>query len=597
MAGTSTSSAATGTPDGKDPSGDALRSDSRGDKARDVAAGDRDDERDRPARPVDLALLVVFCGGVFFAGLGQPSLWEPDEPRFIESSREMLERGDWLTPWFNGEPRFHKPILLYWMQLAAILLLGVGELAARLPAALAGTASVLLLYLLGLRLGSRRMALLAALALATTFRVVVYARHGLTDVPLLASVMAGIYCLVRSAEATASSRPWALLAWASMGLGVLTKGPVGMLPLIVWVPYVATFDRAAMKRMVWGRGVLTLAFVSLPWFVAMVAVHGAEYLQFALLSEFVARFAEEGAHGPGRGLFYYFKVWPADLAPWTLLFVAGVVSLGSGWRRLGRADRRTAVLGGTWFVLVLALFSLSQGKLPHYIIPLYPAATLLIGLSVDAAARGTVPTLPLWIAGGLTAALLTAAALLAWRFEERFFDSTLSSPGVLFPAALLLGAVTLVIAVARRRQATMVTGLAVSSFAAYLVLALWLVPQKLESYKPVPELSRAIVEVHQPGQRIALYGDLSGQGFVYYTRRRIEWLAGIGEVRELFARDSRSYLVTRGDALPAIRDAVPTRLHVLAEEPLLFVRLEHLLDADPRDDRRTLVVLSNQPAR
>ena len=129
--------------------------------------------------------LAGVCLLALFVGLGRVSMWEPDEARFAEATRQMLARGDILTPWFNDQPRFEKPVGLYWLQLPFVAVLGPSELAARLPVALAGAGCVLFTYLIGCRLFGGQVAWIAALALVTCFRVITNARQGLTDIPAL----------------------------------------------------------------------------------------------------------------------------------------------------------------------------------------------------------------------------------------------------------------------------------------------------------------------------------------------------------------------------------------------------------------------------
>ena len=117
-----------------------------------------------------LPILVLLAVPTIFLGLGRTSLWEPDEPRFAESSRQMLASGDYWTPYFNGGASFDDPVLFYWLQATTFRQLGTSEYTARMPTALAGLGCLLLVYLLGFRLFSARAGLLTAVALATTFR-------------------------------------------------------------------------------------------------------------------------------------------------------------------------------------------------------------------------------------------------------------------------------------------------------------------------------------------------------------------------------------------------------------------------------------------
>ena len=100
----------------------------------------------RSSRSTDLFAILVIATLAIVAGLGNATLWEPDEPRFAEATRQMFHRGDFVTPYLNGVPRFEKPILFYWTQAAAFTIFGDNEFAARLPSAVAGVGIVLVLF-------------------------------------------------------------------------------------------------------------------------------------------------------------------------------------------------------------------------------------------------------------------------------------------------------------------------------------------------------------------------------------------------------------------------------------------------------------------
>ena len=157
------------------------------------------------SRSIDFVALLVVASLAILAGLGNGTFWEPDEPRFAEATRQMFARDDFVTPYLNDVPRFEKPILFYWGQAAAYAAFGDNEFAARLPSALAGIGIVLVLYLLGVEIASRRTALVAALVMSTMFRFVTFARIGLTDVPVIFFVVAALYGFIRSIRRTSAA--------------------------------------------------------------------------------------------------------------------------------------------------------------------------------------------------------------------------------------------------------------------------------------------------------------------------------------------------------------------------------------------------------
>ena len=252
------------------------------------------------------------------------------------------------TPYLNGVPRFEKPILFYWTQAAAVSVFGDHEFAARLPSALGGVGIVFLLYLIGVEIASRRAAFVAALVLSTMFRFVTFARIGLTDVPVMFFIVAALYGCVRAISAT--SPKWMAFAWSCVGLGVLTKGPVGLLPVPIWVAYAAlSRDRSLFARTRPLLGLVLTVAIALPWYVVMAVEHGRAFTDFALGHEVVQRMLSEESFAPTRGFFYYFKVWPGDAAPWSVLFLArrgldGVAVVGTRQQDKGSGSLRGSMV-------------------------------------------------------------------------------------------------------------------------------------------------------------------------------------------------------------------------------------------------------------
>src|SRR4030095_898224 len=457
----------------------------------------------RTSRSSDIAALLIVASLAIFAGLGNGTFWEPDEPRFAEATRQMFARGDFVTPYLNGAPRFEKPILFYWAQAAAFTAFGDNELAARLPSALAGVGIVVVLYLLGAEIASRRAAFIAALVMSTMFRFVTFARIGLTDVPVIFFILAALYGVVRSVQsasgadrrwAPASAGPsvaWALVAWACIGLGVLTKGPVGLLPVVIWAMYTA-FSRNwsvfARTRPLIGTAI-ALAIV-LPWYVVMVVQHGRAFTDFALGHEIVERMLSEESFGaPARGFFYYFKIWPGDAAPWSALFVASIGWIAWRWSSLDRAARQAVIFAAVWFISVFLLFSVSRSKVPHYVLPAYPAAALLIGLFVDRLADTRDDGL--W--WGVPMAVIDLASMLAAAVTGLFLDVLAPGDTIvkwLVPAVFGIGAAAIAAAIWKRTLVPAMYALTCMLAAVFGLIGEFVVPRIIEPVTPMPLLAR-----------------------------------------------------------------------------------------------------------
>src|SRR5688572_14949309 len=227
-------------------------------------------------------ILVVLSALSFFAGLGRPAIGDSDEAFYAEAGREMVASGDWLTPHYNYEPRFQKPILFYWLVAATYAVAGVNEAAARLWSALAGLGLALLTAACGRAWYNERTARLAGAVVATAFGYFSIGRLSLPDLPLAFFVTLTTWTAVRAlADPVARPGLWLLASGAGAGLGFLTKGPVAiLLPALVVLPIWWLERRRAHVPT---RGVLIAAglavLIGAPWYVAMAQVHGSAYLE------------------------------------------------------------------------------------------------------------------------------------------------------------------------------------------------------------------------------------------------------------------------------------------------------------------------------
>jgi 4-amino-4-deoxy-L-arabinose transferase-like glycosyltransferase len=456
----------------------------------------------------------------------------------------MFARGDFVTPYLNGVPRFEKPILFYWTQAAAFTAFGDNEFSARLPSATAGVGIVLILYLLAVEIASRRAAFVAALVMATMFRFVTFARIGLTDVPVMFFVIAALYGFIRAVQpfsggdrrggpvsagppAGRASAPWAFFAWVCIGLGVLTKGPVGLLSVVIWVTY-AAFSRNwsvfARTRPLIGM-TLALAIV-LPWYVVMAVQHGRAFTDFALGHEIVERMLSEESFGaPARGFFYYFKIWPGDAAPWSALFVASIGWIAWRWSSLDREARQAAMFAAAWFISVFLVFSVSRSKVPHYVLPAYPAPALLIGLFVDRLADTHDDAL--W--WSVPMAIVAVASVLAAAATALFLD--VLAPGStivkwLVPSVFAVGAAAMAASIRKRTLMPAVYALTGMLATVFALIGVFVVPRIIEPFKPMPLLAREATQLSQRDAPIGLLGRYGLSSLIYYSRHHVVALDG-----------------------------------------------------------------------
>jgi len=349
-----------------------------------------------------VAAIVALVAAVSW-GLGGYALLDPDEGRNAEVAREMAAGGDVVLPRLDGLPYLDKPVLFFAADALSQRLLGAGEAAARLPALLFALATAALTAWFAGRLLGRRARWIAGVAALAAPLPIAFARTVIFDSALtffMVVALCAFYLAVEGRAAAGGWLGWTALAWAAMGLGVLTKGPVALaVPLLAAVPF-AAFRRAS--RAVWHPlGPALLALCVGPWIWA-VSRRVPEFLHYALFTETWQRVTtpEMNREGP---VWFFLPCLVAGALPWSVLALAGWRRSwgprGSG-RLLARLDPPRLYLA-LWIALPLVLFSLSHSKRPQYILPLIPAVAIMAAkVWVDAAegvgaetapAGGTVP--------------------------------------------------------------------------------------------------------------------------------------------------------------------------------------------------------------
>jgi 4-amino-4-deoxy-L-arabinose transferase-like glycosyltransferase len=351
------------------------------------------DSRRALGRPVVVLALVVVLAVVWFGGLGHRKLIKPDEGRYAEIPREMVATGDWLTPRLNGLKYFEKPPLQYWTTAAAYEAFGIGEWTSRLWTALTGFCGVLVVGGTAARLYDRRTGLYAASVLASTLAYVLLAHFNTLDMgltffmttTLCATLLArdagrrehaaDAHCAPGSRDTRVGSNRWMLVAWASLALAVLSKGPVAVVLCGgAFVVYLALGrDWTLLRTLNLVRGLALFALIAGPWFVA-VSKANPDFAHFFFIHEHVERFltTEHRRAGP---LWYFVPVLLAGSLPWLTLLPR---ALRDGWRAPPRdgysPERLLIVYAGVVFVF----FSLSGSKLPSYVLPMFPALAILV---------------------------------------------------------------------------------------------------------------------------------------------------------------------------------------------------------------------------
>jgi 4-amino-4-deoxy-L-arabinose transferase-like glycosyltransferase len=338
---------------------------------------------------LNLALLAVLAGLLFFLGLGSMGLTDRDEGRNAEAGREMFETGNWVSPTFNYEPRFAKPVLVYWLMSLSYRSFGVDEFAARLPSAVFGLGLILLQYLFLSRFYGPVVGLFGALMLLLNIQIIGLSRMVLTDSVLIFLTTLSLFSFWLGFQGHNRERWWRWIFYVGMALATLAKGPVGFLvPCVTIALYLSATGQ-------WSRfwhqgtplaGFLLFVALALPWYLMMWTLHGTEYAASAKANT-VGRFLNP-MEGHSFSLFFYVPVLLLGFFPWSGWLPFAWYQAFRSWR-MARSKGQQEPVGSTptqqqleWFAAVWVLgvfifFTLSSTRLPHYIAPLFPAAALL----------------------------------------------------------------------------------------------------------------------------------------------------------------------------------------------------------------------------
>ena len=397
-----------------------------------------------------LALALLFAiAASFFYNLAAVPLFDVDEGAFSQATREMFLRGDFLSTYLNGEPRYDKPILIYWLQAASVALFGFTEFAFRLPSALAASLWTLTVVWFSRHLLDTRRALLAGLMLAASLEVGVIGKAATTDALLnllITLTMCHLYLFL-------SGRGTRYLYWSAAfsGLGFLAKGPVALaIPAAVSLLYCGVRGewKAWLGLLSHPWAWLIFFAVAAPWYVAQYFYNGAEFFVGFFLEHNLGRFQSsmEGHSGP---LWYYIPVLLAGVLPYTSLLLKTLAHAPQVWAR----DYSRYLL--LWFGVVFVLFSLAATKLPHYVVYGYSAVFILLAAQVDSLRSRWLALLPQVIFFVLLLALPGALEYSIPHMRDAFAGEMLAGAGQYFGSAYYMGngaaiAVSLVFIAARR---------------------------------------------------------------------------------------------------------------------------------------------------
>jgi len=477
-----------------------------------------------PQKWVQALLLLGFCLVLLFLNLGRWDLWNPDEPRYGQVAREMVQGGDWILMHFNGETYADKPPLFFWLiGLSSYLWGGFTSFAVRFPSALFGTLTVVLTFILGQRLYGLRAGFLSGMVLATSLEFAYLSTRANVDATLAFFTTASLLCFFlwhrsRNGE-RGRQRTIKVLSiygfYVGMALATLTKGPVGfLLPLLVSLVYlIIQRDWKGMKEMRLFSGILLFLAIVLSWYLPAVLKGGKAYLNETLFHQTIGRYSKAWSHV--KPFYYYLYNFPLQFLPWFLFLPAAMVY---GYSKELVEKRKESLFLLIWFAVIFLFFSLSKGKRGLYLLPVYPAASLMVGKLWDDFISNPMDhfrrewtSFPLYAFMGLA---LLAGAAIPWVVSTKFPSYLPYS----LPIAFLMVGGSLAMFVLHRFKNhgaifLLITGMMAGGFFYTLRVVFPLV----NPYKSARFICQEITRQIQPGERLGLYGGFGSGPYNFHT--------------------------------------------------------------------------------
>jgi 4-amino-4-deoxy-L-arabinose transferase-like glycosyltransferase len=548
--------------------------------------------------------LLLLAALTFFTGLGRGAITDSDEAFYAESAREMVASGDWLTPHYNYEPRFQKPVLYYWLTAATYFVFGPTEFGARLWSAMAGLGLVMVTAACGRRWYDESTGLLAGAIVATNFGYVTIGRMALPDLPLTFCITLAIWAaLVSTLESERSPRKFVLLAALGLGLGFLMKGPVGLIiPLLVIVPLLAIERRSiALTPIDIVLGFVVMLAVSMPWYLLMWWRHGNEYLQGFFVGDNFERFATDRFNDP-RPWWFYVPVVAGGLLPWTSLALVWLGPITQFLRRrrdAGTIDLRLML----WAILPLVFYTLSVGKQPRYVLPVLPPLALLLAAAIVERTqewRGyegvrSLPrrALPVVVGSFLAGAFLVALGVLLYRAQPLLINVQPIFTTIAATVIVVMGALVVLAAVSRNWRAAP----AVLAIAAALTLpAIQYGALSSGGDDTVQQMARLVTQNRSASGEVGTYG-VFVRNLVFYTGVKTTDIINDEQASNFLRQPNRALMVATAEAIDRLEREQGVTIRRIAELPYFNeagIRVRTLLWPDPSRDLARVLLVTNK---
>ncbi|HIU64523.1 MAG TPA: glycosyltransferase family 39 protein [Candidatus Avacidaminococcus intestinavium] len=501
------------------------------------------------SKRIQAFLLFILIAFNLFYALAEVPLFDPDEPVYAETAKEMIKFGDYLSPRIYNEFWFDKPPLYYWLVAGVYNVFGLSDAGARIPSALLGLGTVIMLYYSVRKLFDEDVAFWSALVLGTSLEFFYLGKAAVTDMTLLFFLTGALLAFLQDKY---------LVMYLLMGFATLTKGPIGLvLPgavIFLYLLFVGDFKK--IRHMQVPLGIAIYLLVAAPWYYLMYATHGQVFIDTFLGFHNVTRFTTP--EHPNRVLWYYYlPVVIIGLFPWTgLLFDSLKKSITSS---SGLAFKNMIFMH-IWWIFVLLFFSISQTKLVSYIFPLFPPLAIIIGWNIVRISRERFLRLK-YLNGMLCFAFLLSFAIACYVGSDLLPELAVS--GKVFAGIVTIIACGILLAFTYYKDILLAAWLqALAGILTMIVAFSFLLPPISDRFS-VKSVANYYLE--NVDQREDVYVDkFLRPGFMYYTELPGEELRpDTQDFSALFKVQRTRYVVVRGLEYRRLRDVDNSRMQTI----------------------------------
>jgi 4-amino-4-deoxy-L-arabinose transferase-like glycosyltransferase len=493
--------------------------------------------------------IIVLGLLIFFFNLGGRDLWDPDETRYAVVAREMRDTGQWVLPHLNGEVYAEKPPLFFWLVNLSTFFFGKNtEFTNRLPSALAGFIILFVTFLFGEKLFNLRVGFISAMVLATCILLPRLSRWMMLDSLFTLFFLLTLYCFYLGYDKEGSRRKYYLLAGIFIGLGVLAKGPIGYLTIPIFLIF--SFFQKNMKKFWNGdllRGCMLSVILVLIWWVPACWIGGRDYIHWLLIKQAVGTYVEGGTHFHPEPFYFYFIRFPLEFLPW-IVFLPTACILGL---RKEFGKRKEFLFLSIWFCFIFIFFTLSKGKKDNYLLPLYPAAAMMVGslwdfgFQSEEGRKGS-----LWGLVLLTFLFLAGFVLLLLRIPQRFYPDSMDyqALGLCIVFYLLAGSFLSLLFFFKKKKWASLISLIITFAFLHLHVSYSVLPN-LDPQRSAKAFAERILKRMEIGDGLKTYF-LNSNGLLYYSKKSyIESIQDKDRFLEIFRSPQRVFIVMYSEML------------------------------------------------